>query len=221
MRINFGDIERKLDRPASISQKAIILLPGVSGNATSDYRFDSLSQALTNQGFYVLRFNIWNSAQELEELTFSDVHYVLDQAIGFLKSFGCTKIGAVGKSFGGGVLLTYSNPDLKAEVLWAPAIGFGNLPTFDKDKGRKLTNFRSLFDIKISASELMRIKIPVLFVQGTADKNVPLAHVEKIKAAVPNSTLEKIEGADHSYEKAPMLREAITKTVEFLRKNVK
>ena len=49
------------------------------------------------------------------------------------------------------------------------------------------------------AAHLARIKIPLLFLQGTRDALAELSLLRPLVAALPLATLEEIEGADHSF----------------------
>lgn len=219
--VSFRDLKYKLERPSVNSDKAVILLPGIHGHALDDYRYDSLGNYLTANGFYFLRIEFWNSNEERGEYRFSDFHKILDEACSFLKSFGCPKIGIVAKSFGGGIALSYKNPELKGIVVWAPAIGFSENSTFEKDKDMRLFNFNGVFDIKLNPNDLRKVTAPTLFIQGDEDKNVPMKNTELLQTNVLGSKLEIVEGANHQYDDPRMLRKVVDKTIEFLKRKVR
>ena len=203
-------------KPKQRSDKAVILLPGISGKALSN-RYKNLEVALRKSGFNFLRFDLWKSMKELETMTLKEIHQAIDTSIKFMHLNGCKRIGFIGKSFGGGVLLTHPHKDIKALVLLAPAIGFDKESNINKIKNQKFTKFKSIFDIAISKKELQKIEISTLIIQGTKDDVVPLKNSEKIVKNLPKGTLEKIEGAGHSFDKEGEMEIITSASIGFLR----
>ena len=133
-----------LSRPNKKTDKAVILLPGISGKALTD-RYKDLEVALTKSDFYFLRFDLWKSVKELESMTLEEIHQAIDISIKFMQSIGCKRIGFIGKSFGGGILLTYPHKYIKALVLLAPAIGF--------DKESNINKIKNKFGVFVTSSK--------------------------------------------------------------------
>ena len=216
--MDFEQFEHKLEKPLN-SNKAVILLPGVSGNALTDERYNKLGATLVNANFALLRFDVWKSEVELERLTISEIYDILNQAFSFLQSKGFTEISMVGKSFGAGLLLPYVNIDIKRLVLWAPAIKYMTDSNFIFAKEAKLQNFQHLSDIKINKRDLYHINYPILILHGTKDEFVTFSNSQKIVYDNKKIKLKPIEGADHSYSNENWLNLIIQETINFLKNN--
>jgi len=214
--MQFDQIEHKLDKPLN-TDKAVILLPGISGNVLSDERFNKFSQALLNTNIAFFRFELWRSEAELEKMTISEIHEFLNDAYSYLKSKGYSKISFVGKSFGGGIILTYNNPNINKLVLWSPAMNFGPDSNFIYSKEAKLYNFKKLSDIKINKRDLYHINYPVLIIHGTNDEVVSVENSKRIITEFPKIQLKVIEGADHSYSSDSVLNQILNDTVNFIK----
>lgn len=141
----------------------------------------------------------------------------IDEAIKFLKSEGYTKIFAIGKSLGGGILLTRNYPEITKMVLWAPAIGVAD------DKGNLnekvdivFSEISSMLEVTVDKDLLSDIKVPVKIVQGTEDDNVPVENSLKVASCLLYSDVAKINGMGHSAETPEQEKELIDSTVAFL-----
>ena len=200
--MEIDQVEHKLENPNN-SNKGIILLPGVSGKALADPRYNLLSSALINANFGFLRFDLWKSVSELDKMTISEIQDFLDKAFDFMQNKGFTEISLIGKSFGGGILLTYINPKIKKLVLWSPAT--------------KLYTFKSFMDIKINKRDLYHINYPVLILHGTKDEVMLFENSEKIVQELPKIVLKPIHDSDNSYSNETWLNEIIEETIEFLK----
>jgi len=216
--MDFEEVEHKLEKPLN-SNKAVILLPGVSGNALTDERYNKLGATLVNANFALLRFDVWKSEVELERLTISEIYDILNQAFSFLQSKGYTEISMVGKSFGAGLLLPYVNINIKRLVLWAPAIKYSTDSNFIFAKETKLQNFQHLSDIKINKRDLYHINYPILILHGTKDEFVTFSNSQRIVYDNPKIKLKAIEDADHSYSNDNWLNLVIQETINFLKNN--
>jgi len=214
MKFKSKEVKHILHKPQNPSNKGAILLPGISGGAMSS-RYDRLANALQEAGFYFLRLDLWKSEAELVKLSIKDIHSFLDKAFDFMKGEGCTEINFIGKSFGGGVLLTYKNKLTKKMVLWAPAISFGKESNFSGAKEKKLSEFKHFMDIKINKSDT--VDCPILVIHGTKDEIVPIKNSKEICKQLQNCNLERIEGAGHSYEKEGEMELVVEKAVGFLK----
>lgn len=221
MKIN-KEMKYLLNEPKNQSNKGIILLPGISGGALGSY-YDDLARALSERGFYFLRLELWSSEKDLVKKSLNDIYVSLNNAVQLLRNKGCTKIGFVGKSFGGGILLTFFNQleDMDKSlitslVLWAPAIGFGKQSNLRQIQKLKFSNFRNFDEIKIDKTDLNKIIVPVLLIQGTKDSLVSKGNTAQITKSLPNAHLKYIEGAEHSYNKKEEMKEVIKETINFL-----
>lgn len=71
------------------------------------------------------------------------------------------------------------------------------------------------------AAHLAAVRVPMLFLQGTRDALADLALIEGVCRTLPGATLEKIQGADHSFKAGkqdliPLLAESISRWTEAL-----
>ena len=92
---------------------------------------------------------------------------------------------AGGKSFGGRMTSQYLSkhaPDyVKGIVFYGFPLHAVGKPSIDR------------------AAHLKNIKIPMLFLQGTRDALAQLNLIEGVCGTLPSATLQKLEGADHSF----------------------
>jgi|GEM_PF-1200377 esterase/lipase len=211
-----GKTKVVLDKGVEESNTAVIFIPGVSGKAFSD-KYKYLSDGCLAKGIYFLRVQSWDNVEELEQKNIKQIQEDIDQAIRFLKSKGYTKIFAIGKSLGGGILLTRNYPKITKMVLWAPAIGVadskGNL---DDKIDVVFSEINSLLEVTVDKDLLSNIKVPVKIIQGTDDKNVPMENSLKIASVLPHSSVIKIKDMGHSAETPEQEKELIDDTINFL-----
>ncbi|MFA6475872.1 MAG: hypothetical protein WCV68_00500 [Candidatus Paceibacterota bacterium] len=211
-----GKTKVVLDKGAEESNTAVIFIPGVSGKAFSD-KYKQLSDECLKLGMDFLRVQSWDSVEELEQKNIRQIQEDIDEAIKFLKSGGYTKIFAIGKSFGGGILLTRNYPEITKMVLWAPAIGIAD------DKGNLnekidtlFSEISSLLEVTVDRDLLSSIKVPVKIIHGTKDRNVLLENSLKIAGLLLYSDVAKIKDMGHSAETQEKEKELIDDTIEFL-----
>jgi len=204
-----------LDQGAEKTSIAILLLPGASGGAFSD-KYKALVDQCLARGFDFLRVQSWNDIEELEQKNIREIQEDIDQAIEFLKASGYTKLFAIGKSFGGGVLLTHVRSEINKMVLWAPAIGAtDNSGNLDIKKDIALSKINSLLEITIDKDLLSSIKIPVKIIQGTDDDIVPMENSLKLASFLPFSEVVKIDNMGHTAKTQEEERELINNTINF------
>lgn len=210
-----GKTKVVLDKGADESNTAVIFIPGASGKAFSD-KYKLLSDECLAKGMDFLRVQSWDSVEELEQKNIRQIQEDVDEAIKFLKSEGYTKIFAIGKSLGGGILLTRNYPEITKMVLWAPAIGVaddkGNL---DEKIDTIFSGIGSLLEVIVGKDLLPNIKVPVRIIHGTEDKNVPLENSLKIASLLIYSDVTKMNGMGHSAETSEQEKELIDSTVKF------
>tara|TARA_Y100000034_G_C6896283_1_gene413303 strand:- start:473 stop:1117 length:645 start_codon:yes stop_codon:yes gene_type:complete len=204
-----------LAKPEQESDKAVILLPGVSGKALSD-RYKDLESALNSAGFSFLRFDIWESVEDLQTKTLQEVYQRIDQAVDYMHSKGYGEISFIGKSFGGGVLLTYPSDKISSTILLAPAIGFSEESNLTTSRTRKLGEFEQLDEIRIAKGDLEKITYPTLIFHGTKDNVIALENSQNLVKYLSKGKLEVVEGAGHSYDNEGEMEQVIEKIVGFL-----
>lgn len=214
--MEFDQVEHKLENPNN-SNKGIILLPGISGNALIDPRYNLLSNSLVNANFGFLRFDLWQSVSDLDKMTISEMQDFLDKTFDFMRHKGFIEISLIGKGFGGGIVLTYINPNIKKLVLWSPAINYCKESNFVFTKETKLYTFKSFMAIKINKRDLYHINYPVLILHGTNDEVISIENSEKIVQENPKIILKPIKDSNYSYSNEEWLNKIIEETISFLK----
>ncbi len=211
-----GDwLERRLDEPEQRTSKCVILVPGSSGNALSDHRYAFMSEKLRERGMSMLSLEIWNE-QNLNSLTLHYVFNVLDEQIQYLKSLGYDRIGIIGKSLGGALVLLYENPAISAKVLLAPAM------TIERGKTAKDfldLSFSQIHHIKADPS-MVKPDCDILIIHGTDDRNISVDNSRRMIKLMRNAVLDEIEGTNHSFNEEWALAEVTQKTVDFFDKEL-
>jgi pimeloyl-ACP methyl ester carboxylesterase len=214
---NLGDFI--LDSPVNCSDKGIFFVPGSSGDALSE-RFDFISKAFVDNGYHFLRFNCWEDADALGKMHLEEIHLKFNAAIDYLKIIGCKKIGVVGKSIGGGFLLTDYNKKVDAIALLAPAISFSKASNIEEIKKRKMKEINHYKDIKIDKNDLSKLDIPILLVWGDHDKVVSIDDLKEIANNLSKSSITMIHNADHSFRSEEEHKVIVEKLLAFFRKNL-
>ena len=217
IKIGLEHKEVVLSIPPQKSNVGIIFVPGISGEAIGA-RYDLLAETFQQAGYYFLRYAAWKNQEELGTKNISSIHQEFDDLIIFLRSKGCTQIGFIGKSFGGGLSLTYRHPTVKGIVVWAPAFGTAEKDNIEEWKHQNFNQIHSTTDIKLSKQFLRDLTIPVRIIQGTADAQIPLSNSEKLLPLLPRGELIRLAGVDHSYGNPEQMRLVIERTVEFFEK---
>jgi esterase/lipase len=150
------------------SGRGLIIIPGISSGPLGSLFDEVVSQVSTDYG--IVRINAWNSADDLEKMTLKDLHDLIDEACELLESDGCERISVLGKSFGGQLALTYpENNKFEKMVLWAPAIGFGEVNA-EKWRSTLLEHAQTATDISVDKAYLEKIDSEVKIIHGTEDE---------------------------------------------------
>lgn len=184
-------------------------------------RLINASEFFSKKGYAVLRFDALGSGEsDNSPVTIENYVGGLKSAIKYVRGLGYTNLGLLGESLGGlSSILAY---DLKIQsmVLWAPLTTSKSPPLskskkvqedlenkgytlYEKeDKIFKLP--KQYFEERVSVNQekiLSKIKCPVLIIQGTEDKTIPLEQTKKAIQLLPEkSKLEMILGAGHNLE---------------------
>jgi len=169
----------------------VLFIPGISGKAFSD-RFQPLVDVCLQSELPIARMNAWDSSDEVVTHSWAYFQEAICEVTTHLEVLGYKKIIAVGKSFGGGLLLSIHNESLKNKILWAPAVGVGDSNTLDRLKDRVLSNISSLLDIKLSRSFINKDTAKITIIHGTKDDTIPLENSEKVINSAKNG-LQKME----------------------------
>lgn len=208
----------QIKTPDTPTQKVVLFLPGISGDVFSD-RFKPLVDACNAAGWAVALINAWENAATVEQKNLNQIYADIRGVITTLQQLGYTSVAGVGKSFGGGILLTCPSPYIQRKILWAPAIGVADSESTSNIEhyvNNPLNDLSSLLDLKVNPHSLKEMEVPILIIHGTADKNIPFSNSEKIVDSLPNAKMWTIEGADHSYKNKVHEEAVIKATVDFL-----
>lgn len=202
------------------SKDAIVLfLPGVSGKAFSE-RFQPLVDLCKELNFPIARISAWDGVTDVNKGTWSQYHRALDEVIEHIPRLNYTKVIAVGKSFGGGLFLSYHHTCIEKKILWAPAIGVGKEEMFALYKNRVLAEIPSFLDIQMSEKFIREDLSAIYIIHGTKDTYVPIENSQKIINIAKNGDIAKIENADHSFSTPEEEKGLMDATRFFLRKEI-
>jgi len=157
-----------------------VLAPGAGGGIERGF-MQSFADALAEQGVATLR-------HELRPVDPKPVLYARVREAVAKASYEELPIFAGGKSFGGRMT---SEAQAQEPLSGVRGIAFAGFPLHPP--GKPGTS---------RAEHLPRVRVPMLFLQGTRDELADLSLLKPIVAALPQATLHVIEGADHSLRKA-------------------
>lgn len=187
-----------------ISPKAIFVFAHGAGAGMSHLFMNELSRELVNHQIATLRYNFLYMEQKKKRPDFPAVaHKAVAAAINkATELFPQLPLFAGGKSFGGRMTSQFLS---NHETIQVKGIIFVGLPLHPAGKPS--------ID---RAEHLYKIKIPMLFLQGTKDTLAEWSLIEGVCNSLSSATLVKLEGADHSFkmpkQKAiPILAEYISK----------
>ena len=111
-KISLSKSEILLTTRDSFSKEVIVLfLPGISGQAFSP-RFQPLVDVCGDVNLPIARMEAWTSESDVKTKTWTYFLEALDEVSEHLVGLGYKKIITVGKSFGGGLLLSYHNENI-------------------------------------------------------------------------------------------------------------
>ncbi len=239
-----------LIKPAKKTYKCIVLCHGITVDKNEHNNiFAELAKKLAEKGFAVFRFDFrahGESEGNSVELTVTGEKRDLEAAIDYLQKSGYNTFGIVAASFAGGAVSLYAaEHDIKSLVLWNATIDYHSilepeLPWAKKNFGKKamqklerdgfiaigsskfkigkplLAEIRKLEPWK----ELLKLKIPILFIHGDKDSYVPYADSVKY-AKMLNAKLITIKGAEHGFhDKKENTEQADKATIEYFLQNM-
>lgn len=181
-------VSAELYQPASI--KAIYVFAHGAGTNMHHSFMKELAGELAHHQIATLRYNFLYSEQKKKRPDFPSVaHQAVEAAI--IKAhelFPNTPLFAGGKSFGGRMTSQYLSEHAPDFVKGIVFVGFPLHPAGKPSIDR--------------AIHLEKIKIPMLFLQGTRDALAEWNLIEQVTKKLPTSTLAKFEGAAHSFKVA-------------------
>lgn len=175
----------------------VLFVPGMSGKAHSE-RFQPLVDCCLSAGYPIARLNAWEGPDDANSKTYAHWQSVVASAVATLQKQGFTSVIAIGKSFGGGLLLSQQIPAVKIKILWAPAIGFAAQETLSILRDNASSEYK-LFDLKLSSDLLARETAHVAIIHGDADEVISVENSQQIIKAVNSGVIDIVPGAGHSF----------------------
>jgi len=202
----------RLNVPDEPSSVGVLVLPG-GGHGPYGGIFDRFSEEAAEAGMHVLRYQSWSGPLEFQNKTYGMVHEEMDAAVGRLQAEGCETIYLVGKSFGGGVALTYVPAAVDRMVLWSPAMRVAEGASLEDVIDVVL---QDLEEPPLSPEALTDIDVPVGVVQGDADEVQLPRFTDEVVDGIPQGELIEVEGLDHSYSDREWGQHVTELTLEYL-----
>jgi predicted alpha/beta-hydrolase family hydrolase len=200
----FGIISAEACMPDS--PVAIFVFAHGAGAGMNHTFMVELATALADQHIATLRFNFLYMEQGKKRPDSPALaHAAIATAIQYAAiMFPGIPLFAGGKSFGGRMtsqFISENQPELVKGLIFA---GFPLHPAKKPSLDR--------------AAHLMKIKLPMLFLQGSKDTLAEWNLITQVCEGLPTATLIKLEGADHSFKMrkqnaVPLLADAIIKWI--------
>ncbi len=184
---SIGSISAELTSPEK--PNAILTLAHGAGAGMNHPFMTSMANELAKNNIATLRFNFAYMEQKKKR---PDVPAVAHKAIEAAANkahelFPKIPLFLSGKSFGGRMssqFLSAQKPSIVNGIIF---FGFPLHPAGKPGIDR--------------AEHLKEVKVPMLFLQGTRDTLAEWDLIEKVTSELPQATLIKFEGADHSFKK--------------------
>lgn len=197
----------------TLPEKPICILTLAHGaGADMHHSFmEALATSLADAGIGTLRFNFPFTEQKKKR---PDSPAVAQQAIAAAidkarELYPAIPLFVAGKSFGGRMSSQYLSvnhrKDVKGLILYGFPLHAAGKPSIDR------------------AEHLKEVKVPMLFLQGTKDTLATWDLIEKVCRSLKNSTLIKLEGADHSFKAGKnkdMIPVLTTATKDWVKKKI-
>jgi hypothetical protein len=181
-----GKVSAILMAPPKAS--AIITLAHGAGAGMDHVFMNQLATALSAVGLATLRFNFpFMEQQKKRPDTPAVAHQTIEAAINKVRElYPSLPFFVAGKSFGGRMtsqyLATNDQPDIKGLIFYGFPLHPAGKPGIDR------------------AEHLKKVKVPMLFLQGTRDTLATWDLIESVCKSLKKATLVKLEGADHSFK---------------------
>lgn len=168
--------------------KAVYVFAHGAGAGMQHPFMKSLSEELATRGIASLRYNFLYMEQKKKRPDFPAVaHQAVAAAIDKARQlFPDIPLVAGGKSFGGRMTSQYLSGHPESEIAGIVFVGFPLHPAGKPGIDR--------------ATHLEKIKVPMLFLQGTRDTLAEWTLIESVTQKLATASLLKFEGADHSFK---------------------
>lgn len=197
--------------------RVMVFVPGISGKAHSS-RFAWLDTVADEAGYASARVHLWEDETAVKTMTILDIHKRLRWVCEELQNQGYVDIVLVGKSFGGGAALTFTDELITKKILWAPAFSYaGEVGNIAELQSVTLAEMTQVTDITVGNDELLVTTQPVCIIHGTDDSVIALENSVQIVAALPQGELVHIAGADHSFKTPEAEAALVAATAEALK----
>jgi predicted alpha/beta-hydrolase family hydrolase len=183
---SIGSVSAEIMAPDNM--KFMLVLAHGAGAGMNHSFMIALSKALYEYGIGTARYNFPYMENGKKR---PDVPAVAEKTVAVViekihERYAGVPLLAGGKSFGGRMTSQYFSKQSPASVKGLVFFGFplhaAGKPSVDR------------------AAHLKTITLPMLFLQGTRDALAQLDLIEEVCTALPSATLQKLEGADHSFK---------------------
>lgn len=212
-------VQYLLDGPEEKAKGVVLFVPGVSGKALTD-EYKLLADRCAESGLMLMRLQIWDSPEDLGRMTVRQICNAISGAAATVCAQEKIPIYAVGKSFGGAMVLCCNNELIQRMVLWAPAIGVRDAgSTLPELENMPLSQIENSMDIALDKERLEQIQTPTLLIQGTNDNVVPVVNSQKLVSCMPQGEIQLVTMA-HSPKSEEEMSELCNLTLEFLLKDI-
>jgi predicted alpha/beta-hydrolase family hydrolase len=168
--------------------KCIMTLAHGAGAGMHHNFMATLATALAEAGIGTLRFNFpfaehKKGRPDTPQVAHETIAAALDHA---RQSYPSLPLFAGGKSFGGRMtsqyLVDHPRPEVRGIVFYGFPLHPAGKPSVER------------------AEHLARVRVPMLFLQGTKDDLASWDLIQSVSAGLPLATLVKIEGANHMFK---------------------
>ena len=222
----------------------VILLTGDSPKGTTSKTWEPVSSSLIRNDFNVVLFDFHSQGKSngnrnklslnIGIQNLKDVWSFLPKIIGLKQR----KVGIVGSSFGGSVILNSTSilRSIDALVLKSPAITLSSTWEKEHDSLKGLEQWENnkisentgisfsayLDSLKYNGfQKAKQIKCPVKIIHGTEDELVPTYDSKKLSLLIgQNCSIELLKGVKHNYKQEGALDKFITITNNFFIKEL-
>jgi uncharacterized protein len=172
---------------------------------------EELATSLATTGIATLRFNFpymekGKGIPDRPHVAHKTIEHVIAKS---RKLFPSLPLFVSGKSFGGRMTSQYitegKETDIKGIVFFGFPLHAPGKPSFDR------------------AEHLKKIKVPMLFLQGSRDEFADFDLIKKVCASLKKAKLVRIEGANHAYKagKVDTMKILVEETKKWVGKLVK
>ena len=183
-----------LSTPKTTHKSIVVMVHGLNSRKDSSTNI-ALEKILLEHNIASFRFDLFAHGESdglVEERSVAKfVENILD-ALAYVKRLGYHNIALCGASFGGvaAAIASSKNQDITVLILKSPGMG---------KTSREMSNYKDDFEELSWIKAGNNISIPALIVHGAAGKNVEVDLGKKLAAAIKQSKVVLIDGADHSF----------------------